>query len=238
MRLVDFSDVPFDTAGNPTVGGLFGVWHRIAKRLIFDRRPQKATEERLGWARLPLGCRFCKLVLKPGEGIRGSGADLKSCFFQCRNAPDAVPRNAVGNSFDGGEYPEWAGIPCHKYFIAFEVLGMGDHNSVDIVQGLHVDMLTTGGGVPEDGCLEYGNPPPLSNTYFGVYIPNCYVNFLPRVRLPGPSNMQSPMLHVPGELPTSTTHLQADAEPSGLTSTRPAQGQNEGERTGVGGRCD
>ena len=175
VRLVDFSDVPFDTAGNPIVGGLFGVWHRNGKRLIFDRRPQNATEERLGWARLPLGCQFCKLVLKPGEGIRGSGADLKSCFFQCRNAPDAVPRNAVGNSFDGGEYPEWGGIPGHKYFIAFEVLGMGDHNSVDIVQGLHVDMLTTGGVVPEDGCLEYGNPLPLSDTYFGVYIDDVIV---------------------------------------------------------------
>ena len=106
---------------------------------------------------MPVGCQFCKLVLKPGEGIWGSGADLKSCFFQCRHAPDAVPRNAVGNSFDGGEYPEWGGIPGHKYSIAFEVLGMGDHNSVDIVQGLHVDMLTTGGVVPEDCCLEYGN---------------------------------------------------------------------------------
>ena len=61
------------------------------------------------------------------------------------------------------------GIPGHKYFIAFEVLEMGDHNSVDIVQGLHVDMLTTGGVVPEDGYLEYGNPLPLSDTYFGVY---------------------------------------------------------------------
>ena len=85
------SDVPFDTAGNPIVGGLFGVWHRNGKRLIFNRRPQNAIEERLGWARLPLGCQFCKLVLKPGEGIRGSGADLKSCFFQCRNASMPSP---------------------------------------------------------------------------------------------------------------------------------------------------
>ena len=111
MRLVNFSDVPFDTVGNPVVGRLFGVWHRNGKRLFFDRRPQNATEERLGWARLPLGCQFCKLVLKPGEGIRGSGADLKSCSFQCRHVPDAVPRNAVGNSFDGGEYPNGVGSP-------------------------------------------------------------------------------------------------------------------------------
>ena len=123
VRLVKFSDVPFDTAGNPIVGGLFGVWHRNGKRLIFDRRHQNAIEERLGWVRLPLGCQFCKLVLKPGDGIWGSGADLKSCFFQCRNAPDAVPRNAVGNSFDGGEYPEWGGIPGHTYF-SIEVIGI------------------------------------------------------------------------------------------------------------------
>ena len=81
----------------------------------------------------------------------------------------------MGNSFDGGEYPEWGGIPGNEYFIALEVLGMGDHNSVDIVQGLHVDMLTTGGVVPEDGCLEYGNPVPLSNTYSGVYIDDVIV---------------------------------------------------------------
>ena len=169
VRLIDVSEVPYDTAGHPIVGGLFGVWHRNGKRLIFDRRPQKAIEERLGWARLPLGCQFCKLVLNPGEGIRGSGTDLKSCFFQCKNAPDAIPCNAVGISFDGEEYMEWGGIPGHKYFIAFEVLGMGDHNSVDVVQGLHVDMLTTGGATPADGCMEYGLPLPLSETYFGVY---------------------------------------------------------------------
>ena len=50
--------------------------------------------------------------------------------------------------------------------------------------------------------------------------------------------MQSTMLHVPGELPATTIHLQTDAEPSRPTSMRPAQGQNEGERAGVGGRCD
>ena len=52
---------------------------------------------------------------------------------------------------------------------------MGDHNSVDVVQGLHVDMLTTGGATPVDGCMEYGLPLPLSNTYFGVYIDDVIV---------------------------------------------------------------
>ena len=50
--------------------------------------------------------------------------------------------------------------------------------------------------------------------------------------------MQTTMLHVPGELPATTIHLQTDAEPSRPTSTRPAQGQDEGERASVGGRCD
>ena len=81
----------------------------------------------------------------------------------------------MGNSFDGGEYSEWGGIPGHKYFIAFEVVGMGDHNSVDVVQGLHVDMLTTGGATPAAGCMEYGLPLPLSNTYFGVHIDDVVV---------------------------------------------------------------
>ena len=36
-------------------------------------------------------------------------------------------------------------------------------------------MLTTGGVVPEDGCLKYGNPLPLSNTYFGVYMADVIV---------------------------------------------------------------
>ena len=30
VRLIDVSDVSYDTAGHPIVGGLFGVWHRIA----------------------------------------------------------------------------------------------------------------------------------------------------------------------------------------------------------------
>ena len=36
-------------------------------------------------------------------------------------------------------------------------------------------MLTTGGAIPVDGCMEYGLPLPLSNTYCGVYIDDVIV---------------------------------------------------------------
>ena len=96
-------------------------------------------------------------------------------FLSVQTCPRCRPPQRCGQLFRWWRISEWGGIPGHKYFIAFQVLGMGDHNSVDIVQGLHVDMLTTGGVVPEDGCLEYGNPPPLSDTYFGVYIDDVIV---------------------------------------------------------------
>ena len=36
---IDVSEVPYDSAGHPIGGGLFGVWHHKGKRSSFDRRP-------------------------------------------------------------------------------------------------------------------------------------------------------------------------------------------------------
>ena len=170
VQIVPVPQVPHDSAGNPIVGSLFGVHHKRGKRLIFDRRPQNSIEKRLGWATLPLGSQFCRLIVRPDEDVRGSGSDLKSAFFQCRNAPGSAPRNAVGNPFDGEGYEEHGAIGGQKYYIGFVVLGMGDHNSVDIVQALHTDLFVGNQAVGDNGFLAYGDVFPQQGVIQGIYI--------------------------------------------------------------------
>ena len=56
--LVEESKLPTDSKGNILVGGLFAVHKDTDQdRLIFDRRPQNASELRLRWSTLPGGAR-------------------------------------------------------------------------------------------------------------------------------------------------------------------------------------
>ena len=50
-------------------------------------------------------------------------------------------RNAVGTPFGGAGFEDYGADPSEIYFIACCVVGMGDHNSVDVVQTMHIDML-------------------------------------------------------------------------------------------------
>ncbi len=107
--------------------------------MIFDRRPQNAGELRLGWAKLLLGSQLSRLVLPPSSGMRCSGDDLRTWFYQLLNAPESLARNVFGRVFDGSEVdPRYGGRPGVSYRMALRVIAMGDLNAVDIAQQKHL----------------------------------------------------------------------------------------------------
>ena len=57
--LLPEKDLPSDSQGNFLCGGFFCVpKNELEDRLIFDRRPENATMERVIWAELPAGACF------------------------------------------------------------------------------------------------------------------------------------------------------------------------------------
>ncbi len=171
-QLIEVSDIPVNRWENPLLAGLFGVAHKKASdRLIFDRRPQNSGERRLGWAKLPLGSQLSRLVLPPEFGVRCSGDDLRSWFYQLLNAPDSLARNVFGRVFDGSEVdPRHGGRPGVAYRMALRVIAMGDLNAVDIAQQTHLEMLMAFACMKPAETLIYGQPLPNGLVFEGLYI--------------------------------------------------------------------
>ena len=163
------SDVAVDGDGYIRLAGLFGVHHKKGLRLLLDRRPQNFGV-RLGWARLPNGSQFIRVLLLPGWGLRGSGEDHHSCFFQCRNARRARYRNAFGRAIDGSDVLEFGGVPGETYRLCLDVVVMGDTSSVDVIQALHGDILQKFGVVDREDLMVYKHPIPESGLMTGIYI--------------------------------------------------------------------
>ncbi len=160
--------------GRPLVGGLFCVSHKeLLDRLICDRRPINWEEVRLGWARLPHGCQFCRVILHPDEHLRGSGDDLRTYFYQLQQLEELIPRNCVGRVFSGEGYEEFGGVASERYYLGFRVIGMGDLNAVDVAQACHVDATTSNTSPPF--LMEYGSPLPDQVLLKGIYIDDTFV---------------------------------------------------------------
>lgn len=163
--------------GRLLLAGLFAVPHKEDfDRMIFDRRPQKFEEIRLGWAKLPHGCQFCYLILEPSETIRASGEDLSTYFYQLKQLPSFLSRNAFGRSFDGGDYLEYGGLAGVRYRMALSVIPMGDLNAVDIAQETHFSVLRTQGVALSP--MEYGAPIGDARMLTGVHIDDLIIAFI------------------------------------------------------------
>ena len=168
--------LPLDQAlrrpnGKPLVGGLFSVAHKEhTDRLIFDRRPQNFAEDRLNWSFLPLGQQLTRVWIPPGHGIRGSGDDLKSYFYQLKNAEGAIKRSAFGRSFDGSLHPECGGVAGTQYILCLNVAAMGDKSATDIGQAVHEAALEAFDCLSNDVKLVWGRGLPKGPAYEGTYI--------------------------------------------------------------------
>ena len=118
-------EVATGSAGKMLLAGLFGVWHRNGLRMIFDRRPQNFGEARLRWGNLPLGSQFARELMKPVEGIRGSG-ELRLAFHSagtvqlpCRETRLAVDLDQASRS---GEVSRVRTIDLHLGSLLWETI--------------------------------------------------------------------------------------------------------------------
>ena len=152
-------------------GGLFCVPHKVeSDRLINDRRPLNARENRLGWCQLPAGHLLTQLILSPSESVRASGDDLSNYFYLIKHLEEWHHRNAFGKPFRGAMLPGRGLDPKQLYLPAFRVVCMGDTNGVDLAQATHEALLQDVGCLLDSETLIYGRVFPCSKAVEGLYI--------------------------------------------------------------------
>lgn len=126
-------------------GGLFAVPHKeTSDRLINDRRPLNARENKLGWCELPAGPMLAQLILEETESVRASGDDLSNYFYLIKHLEEWQPRNCFGKEFKGELLQDLGLSPKETYVATFRVLCMGDQNGVCIAQATHEAVLKAG----------------------------------------------------------------------------------------------
>ncbi|CAE7210929.1 SMYD3 [Symbiodinium sp. CCMP2592] len=164
--LVPESELPRNQAGDLMPGGLFCVAkNQKEDRLIFDRRPENGTMERLRWARLPAGSCFCRMLLRSDQFLRGSGDDLRTYYYMLKLPDSWVRFNAVGRQVERSIVAEFGGNPQIPYRLCFRVLGMGDLNACDVEA-----VLRKHGVLNPANTLHYGEHVPESDLWEGAYL--------------------------------------------------------------------
>jgi hypothetical protein len=160
-----------DSEGKIISGGLFAVDRKAeSDRIILDRPPFNELERRLVWARLPHGSLLTQLIVPKGFSVRGSGDDLSNYFYLLQHNQQWLPRNAVGQCFDGEGYEAYGGKKGESYILSFRVVAMGDLNAVDIAQQVHFEILQDGLCMQPGERIEFKQPLPASHTLEGLYI--------------------------------------------------------------------
>ena len=187
ITLVREEDLPRSENGKLLTGGFFCVKKSDSEdRLIYDRRPENATMERLNWSRLPSGACFARLLLEPNEFLRGSGDDLRTYYYSLALPTNWIRFNSVGRRVDPQVVLEWKGDPSVAYRPAMRVLGMGDSNACCIAQGVHEHILEQYGLLSPQTKLIYGSPVPHSKVLEGAYLDDLLVCYKKSVDYPIP----------------------------------------------------
>ncbi|CAK0822785.1 unnamed protein product [Prorocentrum cordatum] len=170
--LAPASEVPRDKNGCVLASGWFAVEHSEQwGRLIQDRRPQNATEERMAWLQLPSGEQLKLLRLKgPTEHVRGTVYDLKTYFYQVNRPTGTEPRNVVGRPWQGRLLGSYATEPNTYYYLALTAWGMGDANSCDVCQETNVSILKKQGCMTPAESLNAQLTAPIGKTWEGNYL--------------------------------------------------------------------
>lgn len=173
---VKASELPRDRAGRLMLGGLFAVGKNSAEdRLIFDRRPENATMEKLHWADLPSGACYTRMTLQPNQYLRGSGEDLRNFYYNLELPSGWVRYNGFGRRLPRDILIEEGLDPCEDYRLCFRALGMGDTNACSIAQAVHEHVLQTEGLLKPSKILRYGKSIPRGRTWQGVYLDDLLV---------------------------------------------------------------
>ena len=121
--LVPERDLPRTKAGAILKGGFFCVAKNASEdRLIYDRRPEYSTMQKLDWLRLPSASCFRKRLLKPGQFLRGLGDDLRNYYYMLALPEDWICHNCVGRSVSASVIEEFVDEPIggNDIFFVFE----------------------------------------------------------------------------------------------------------------------
>ncbi len=176
VELIPEDDLPRDSNNQLLTGGFFCVRKSEKEdRLIYDRRPENATMERLNWSKLPAGACLTRLLLEPDEFLRGSGDDLRTYYYSLALPKNWVRFNSVGRRVDPKIVEEFGGVPGRPYRVAMKVLGMGDTNACCIAQAVHEHVLSSQGLLQPHTKLVYGKPVPRGPLLEGAYLDDLLV---------------------------------------------------------------
>lgn len=103
-------------------------------------------------------------------GIRYSGYDLRTYFFQLCQHPRAVPRQCFGRRLSYGEKVKYNLNPDLEYRAALRAVVMGDTNAVDTAKETHREILAQGSCMRPSETMIYGEPLPRGAVMEGLYI--------------------------------------------------------------------
>jgi hypothetical protein len=158
-----------------------------AQRLVLDRRPQNAVEERLRGPPLPYGGSFTRLQLGPQEVVRTSLRDAKDYYYVFQQDIARLVWQAFGRPVEPSWFPDCDAArqgatllqPC------FCALMMGDHNALDITEAGGRSVLTA--AFPAAGRLPADRGPPLDERLLAdIYVDDAAVFELgPRLPITG-----------------------------------------------------
>ena len=165
VGLVTFRD-PRTLPKHPVTGqvlaaGILGADKKSgAQRLLLDRRPLNAIEERLVGLSLPFAVDFVRFELGPSEVIRTSLRDGKDQCYVLRPNDARIEWQAFGQPVENDWFPD-AAIPGAPYLQpCFLGLMQGDHNAADIAEAVGRAILCDSGAFPVDDLMPAGRRPP------------------------------------------------------------------------------
>jgi hypothetical protein len=167
-ELIDEQDILARRDGRLLLAGVFAVWHSHVKlRLILDSRPANACERLLTWARFPLGPMLSRFVLKYWMGMKGSGSDFESWFFQLLEQRRRLARRSFGRRVTSARARRFAGVEQLHDRMTAKVPSLGSRNSSVIPQLSRDGILISARAFVEGARLQYGFPIPIGNVLEG-----------------------------------------------------------------------
>ena len=146
--------------GEVLVAGMLGADKKTgAQRLLFDRRPLNAIEERLVGEALPFAGDFVRIELGPAEVIRTSLRDGKDQYYVLDPGEARVGWQAFGRPVDPDWFPDVV-IPGAPWLQpCFTGLIQGDHNAADIAETVGRAILCRSGAFPTEDLMPAGRGP-------------------------------------------------------------------------------
>ena len=150
--------------GRVLAAGMLGAEKKNdAQRLLLDRRPLNAIEDRLVGEALPFAGDFVRLELGPDEIIRTSLRDGKDQYYVLDPGDARVDWQAFGWPVDLDWFPDVV-IPGAPYLQpCFRGLIQGDHNAADIAETVGRAILCDSGAFPEADLMPAGRGPRMRN---------------------------------------------------------------------------